>query len=76
MLVVLDEPTSALDVETEAALLPALDALCRGRTSFVVSHRLALVRTLDEVIVLSAGRIVERGAPAMLLADRWHDRRT
>ncbi len=69
VLVVLDEPTSALDVETEAALLPALDALCRGRTSFVVSHRLALVRSLDEVIVLSAGRIVERGAPSVLLAN-------
>ncbi|MEO6954024.1 MAG: ABC transporter ATP-binding protein [Polyangia bacterium] len=69
VLVVLDEPTSALDIETEAALLPALDALCRGRTSFVVSHRLALVRTLDEVVVLAAGRIVERGAPSVLLAD-------
>ena len=69
VLVVLDEPTSALDVETEAALLPALDALCRGRTSIVVSHRLALVRRVDEVIVLAAGRIVERGAPSVLLAD-------
>ena len=69
ILVVLDEPTSALDLGTEAKLLPALAELSRSRTSFVVSHRLALVRDLDEVIVLSGGRIVERGAPSVLLAD-------
>ena len=62
-IVILDEPTSALDVDTEAALLPELDALFEGRTAIVVTHRLALARRADRVIVLEHGHIVRDGPP-------------
>jgi ATP-binding cassette subfamily B protein len=60
-LVVLDEPTSALDVETEARLQADLDALCRGRTTFIVAHRLSTLRGVDRVLVFHQGRVVEDG---------------
>jgi ABC-type multidrug transport system fused ATPase/permease subunit len=67
-IIVLDEPTSALDVETEARLLADLDELCRGRTTFIVAHRLSTLRNVDRVLVFSRGRIVEDGAPSELLS--------
>jgi ABC-type multidrug transport system fused ATPase/permease subunit len=67
-IVVLDEPTSALDVETEARLQIDLDAMCAGRTTFIVAHRLSTLRHVDRILVFSAGRVVEDGAPAELLA--------
>jgi ATP-binding cassette, subfamily B, bacterial len=67
-IVVLDEPTSALDAETEARLQLDLDAMCAGRTTFIVAHRIATLRTVDRILVFKAGRIVEDGAPADLLA--------
>jgi ABC-type multidrug transport system fused ATPase/permease subunit len=69
-IIVLDEPTSALDLETEARLLKDLDALCQGRTTFIVAHRLSTLRNVDRVLVFSRGRIVEDGTPAELLAKR------
>ncbi len=66
--VVLDEPTSALDLETEARLQVDLDRLCAGRTTFIVAHRLSTLRAVDRILVFSAGRIIEDGAPAELLA--------
>jgi ABC-type multidrug transport system fused ATPase/permease subunit len=68
--VVLDEPTSALDVETEARLQKDLDAMCRGRTTFIVAHRLSTLRAVERVLVFSRGRIVEDGDPKALLADQ------
>lgn len=68
-IVVLDEPTSALDVETEARLQVDLDAMCRGRTTFVVAHRLSTLRAVERVLVFSQGRIIEDGNPKGLLAD-------
>ncbi len=68
-IVVLDEPTSALDVETEARLQHDLDELCRGRTTFIVAHRLSTLRAVERVLVFSQGRIVEDGHPHALLAD-------
>jgi ABC-type multidrug transport system fused ATPase/permease subunit len=62
-IVILDEPTSALDLETEARLQADLDAFCRGRTTFIVAHRLSTLRGVDRVLVFSKGRIVEDGAP-------------
>ena len=67
-IVVLDEATSAIDSVTEARLQRALEVLLRGRTAFVVAHRLSTIRKADLVLVLDQGRIVERGTHASLLA--------
>jgi ATP-binding cassette subfamily B protein len=69
-IVVLDEATSAIDTVTEARLQRALEALLRGRTSFVVAHRLSTIRKADLVLVLENGRIVERGTHTSLLAAK------
>ncbi len=71
-LVILDEATSAIDALTEARLQRALAELLRGRTSFVVAHRLSTIRHADCVLVLDQGRVVERGAHAALLARGGH----
>jgi ATP-binding cassette subfamily B protein len=60
-ILLLDEATSGLDVVTEARLQKALARLLKGRTSFVVAHRLSTVRHADQVLVIDHGRIVERG---------------
>jgi ATP-binding cassette subfamily B protein len=67
-IVVLDEATSAIDSVTEARLQRALEALLRGRTSFIVAHRLSTIRKADLVLVIDQGRIVERGTHGTLLA--------
>ncbi len=67
-LLILDEPTAALDAETEAAVLRALDRLRKGRTVFVVAHRLSTVRQADLLLVMEDGQIVERGRHEELLA--------
>jgi ATP-binding cassette subfamily B protein len=66
-IVVLDEATSAIDTVTEARLQRALEILLRGRTSFIVAHRLSTIRKADLVLVLEQGRIVERGTHESLL---------
>jgi ATP-binding cassette subfamily B protein len=71
-LVILDEATSSIDAVTEARLQKALVALLRGRTSFVVAHRLSTIRHADLVLVLDQGRIIERGTHAGLLAQSGH----
>lgn len=65
---VLDEATSALDTETEREFQAALDTLAEGRTTFTIAHRLSTVRHADEIVVLDAGRIVERGSHDELVA--------
>jgi ATP-binding cassette subfamily B protein len=67
-IVVLDEATSAIDSVTEARLQRALEALLRGRTAFVVAHRLSTIRKANLVLVIDQGRIVERGTHGTLLA--------
>ena len=67
-IVILDEPTSALDLETESRLQDDLDVLCRGRTTFIVAHRLSTLRGVDRVLVFKQGRIIEDGSVTELLA--------
>jgi ATP-binding cassette subfamily B protein len=67
-LVILDEATSSIDALTEARLQTALLKLLRGRTSFVVAHRLSTIRHADLVLVLDQGVIIERGTHDQLLA--------
>jgi len=67
-IVILDEATSSIDAMTEARLQTALVELLRGRTSFIVAHRLSTIRHADQVLVLDQGRIVERGRHEELVA--------
>src|SRR5581483_4658861 len=60
-ILILDEPTAALDVEAEAEVMHALDTLVKGRTVLMISHRLSTLGSVDEIIVLKDGRIVEQG---------------
>ena len=65
---ILDEATSSLDSESEALIQDGLHALRRGRTTFVIAHRLSTIRSADQILVLEAGEIVERGSHDELLA--------
>jgi ATP-binding cassette subfamily B protein len=67
-ILLLDEATSALDAESETAVQAALETLMRGRTTLVIAHRLATVRSADRIVVMDAGRIVEEGAHHALIA--------
>jgi len=66
-LLLLDEATSALDTQSELQVQAALERLMKGRTTFVVAHRLSTVRHADQILVLSAGEIVERGTHDALI---------
>lgn len=84
-LVILDEPSSKVDPATEAILSRAIEHLVAGRTAIIIAHRLATVRTVDRIVVLDAGRVVEQGDretladdpdsrfAAMLRAGQWGD---
>lgn len=67
-ILILDEATSSVDTRTERAIQRALDRLLRGRTSFVIAHRLSTVRRADQILCMEHGRIVERGRHEELLA--------
>ena len=60
-ILLLDEPTSALDAETEATVVAGIERARAGRTTLVIAHRLTTVRRADQILVLDAGRLVERG---------------
>ncbi len=66
-ILVLDEATSALDSESEALIQDALNTLMQGRTSIVIAHRLSTVASLDRIVVLEDGKIVEQGTHHQLL---------
>jgi len=66
-ILLLDDPTAAIDSETEHEIFTALDRAMTGRTTFLVAHRLSTLRRADQIIVMEAGRIVQRGTHAELL---------
>ncbi|MFN2509539.1 MAG: ABC transporter ATP-binding protein, partial [Chthoniobacterales bacterium] len=67
-ILLLDEPTSALDPATEAAIMETIKELMRGRTTLIVTHRLATIHSVDRIVMLERGRVVEQGTGAELLA--------
>jgi ABC-type multidrug transport system fused ATPase/permease subunit len=66
-ILILDDSTSSVDTQTEKLIQAALDTLMEGRTTFVIAHRLSTVRRADLILVMEAGRIVQRGAHDELL---------
>ena len=71
-ILVLDEATSALDTVNERAIQQDLDRIMRNRTTLVIAHRLSTLDNVDRIIVMDRGRIIEDGAPDMLLAKGGH----
>jgi ATP-binding cassette subfamily B protein len=67
-ILILDEPSSSLDVATEARVMKAIEKLVRGRTTFIIAHRLSTVQRCDRIVVLRDGAIVEEGTLPDLLA--------
>ena len=66
-ILILDEPTSALDPKTERAITESLEQLMKGRTTFIIAHRLSTVRKANRILVLSGGNIIEQGSHSELM---------
>jgi ATP-binding cassette subfamily B protein len=69
-ILILDEATSSVDTRTERVIQAAFEKLLAGRTSFVIAHRLSTIRNADQVFMLKAGEIIERGTHKSLLAQQ------
>nr|WP_240772798.1 ABC transporter ATP-binding protein [Phragmitibacter flavus] len=69
---IMDEATSSIDTETEQLIQQGLQAIFRGRISFVIAHRLSTIRTADRILVIEKGRILESGTHQALMAAQGH----
>ena len=69
-LLIFDEATSALDYESERVIQRNMASICKGRTVFIIAHRLSAVRNAQVIYVLDQGRIMEAGPPAALMAKQ------
>ena len=68
-ILILDEATSSIDTRTEVLVQDAFEELMKGRTSFIVAHRLSTIKNADQILVKKAGNIIERGTHEELLAQ-------
>ena len=68
-ILILDEATSSIDTRTEVLVQDAFEELMKGRTSFIVAHRLSTIKNADQMLVMKAGNIIERGTHDELLAQ-------
>ena len=74
-ILVMDEPSSALDNESEALIQQALKRLTKGRTTFIIAHRMSTIRDADSIVIVDKGRLVEQGTHDELLSLKgvyWH----
>jgi ATP-binding cassette subfamily B protein len=67
---ILDEATSSIDTRTEAIVQKGMDSLMEGRTVFVIAHRLSTIKNAKAIMVMDAGRVIERGDHETLLAQK------
>ena len=67
-MLILDEATSSIDTNTEQKVQAAFDTMMRGRTSFVVAHRLSTIRNADVILVMKDGQVIEQGTHESLLS--------
>jgi len=71
-ILIFDEATSALDSKSERAIQAELDRIQQGRTTLVIAHRLSTIMNADQILVMDAGTVIERGTHAELLAANGH----
>ena len=69
-MLILDEATSSIDTRTELQVQEAFDKLMKGRTSFIVAHRLSTIREADIILVMDSGKVIEQGTHEELLAEK------
>ena len=68
-ILILDDSTASVDAETERLIRQATDELIKGRTTFIITHRLPIVKNADLILMLKDGRIIERGKHSALMAE-------
>ena len=69
---ILDEATSSVDTETEKAIQETIQKVLKGRTSFIIAHRLSTIRSVDRILVISNGKIVEDGNHNKLMIEKGY----
>ena len=69
-MLILDEATSSIDTRTEIKIQQAFASMMKGRTSFIVAHRLSTIREADIILVMDSGKVIEQGTHEELLAEK------